>query len=158
MSTKRTLIFSLDPTSELYWVSPDPSVPESLKIDTSFFPSASIEHELDGKWIMTMRTSRFETIDTQKKIVKGSKFLIFGNELYSPSAQSLTGFVHAFRIDTDDDNLVLCISVVVCEPGFATPIITPEEMRRINDAVEKVAKLGMWGDPFVFKEEGDFFQ
>ena len=182
VSSKRSLIFSFDPTSESYRVSPDPSVPESLRVDTSFFPMASVGRKLESTWIMTMMTSRFERmvssgsegVDSARKICKGSKFLALDGDLYSPSAQKLTEFVHSFsfesigndpylvgdELETESPkifrNSILIVSIVACEAGKVP--LSPEEMRRIDIAVERVNKLGLGDAPEVLSDDGDFFQ
>lgn len=157
VSAMRGLVFSFDATTETYRIFPDRSVPENASIDTSFFPAAAIDSVSNGRWLMTMSTSRFEVVDSPKKISKGSKFLLLGNDLYSPSAQKMNGMVQSFRVDSNHKP-VLIVSMLARKAGTHFPMLSSEDMKRVDAAADRVSQMGMGEPPSVTNEDEGFFQ
>ena len=134
VSSVRAFIFVIEPPAWNYAVISDPSLPESVQADTSFFPAA-LSSESDGKWTMEIVIRRFQKLENIRQVHRSTYFHIVDDLLFSPSGQNITSLIESFRIGEDP----LRILVSACKPNEAVSRMTLAELKKLERAINNLS-------------------
>jgi hypothetical protein len=146
VSAVRAFVFVIEPPEWNYAVISDPSLPESVQVDTSFFPEA-VAAESGGRWTMALTTLRHQAAQTRRQIHRSPYFYVMGEQLFSPSGQNITSIVESFRVgDSSNGSCPLNMFVAACRPNEAVSRMTLAELKRLERAINNLDLSGLGVD------------